>query len=152
MAKIDARDWIFQIQTGPTAWTEIGGITTWELDPAAGTETTDDTTFKSKGRQEGHVAQRGASINLEGFYEYADDDETLTERDPGQLAVDALGDQVGRASLGGFRFRHDDQAVWTVWAKAHVDLGAVGGGNNDNTSWSATFTRSGSATTAAVAP
>ena len=150
MAKIDARGWIFQIQTGPTEWTEIGGINTFELDRDAEGETTDDTTFRSGGVYEGHAAQRGASCNLEGFYEVDDADDTA--QDPGQVAVDELAEQVGRASLGGFRFRHETQAEWKVWATAYVNPGAVGGGNNDNTSWSATFTRSGVATTAAVAP
>lgn len=148
MAKIDARDWLFQIQTAPTTWAEIGGINTWELDRNSNSENTESTTFRSRGRYEGHIAQRGASISLEGFWETDTDVETT--RDVGQAAVDLLAEQVGRDSLGGFRFRHDAQTAWTVWARAMVEPGGVGGENNDNTSWSATFTRSGAATTAVV--
>lgn len=150
MAKIDARGWIFQVQTGPTAWAEIAGVNTFELDPDANAETTDDTDFKSGGAYEGHVAQRGATCKVEGTYEVSEADDTV--RDPGQEAVDELADKVGRESLGGFRYRHESSPEWIKWTRAFVNPGAVGGGNNDNTSWSATFTRSGRATTEAVAP
>lgn len=150
MAKIDARGWIFEVQTGPTAWAEIAGINTFELDPDANAETTDDTDFRSDGEYEGHISQRGGSCKVEGTYEVDEDDDTV--RDPGQAAVDELGTKKGRASLGGFRFRHESEEDWTVWARSMVNRGGVGGGTNDNTSWSATFTRSGAATTAAVAP
>jgi hypothetical protein len=154
VAKYDARDWVFEIEvpavgTTPATWTEIGGINSWELDPSANSETTDDTTFRSAGQYEGHVAQRGGSIALEGFYEVDDANDTV--RDPGQARVDALAELVGRASLGRFRFRHDAQTSWTVWGRAYVEPGSQGGGNNDNTSWAATVTRSGAATTVAVA-
>lgn len=150
MAKIDARDWVFEIQTGPTAWAEIDGINTWELDPNAESASSDDTTFKSKGRHESRPMQRGASISLEGFREV--DDADPTEYDPGQARVDALAELVGESAKAGFRFRHEAQELWTVWTKAWVEPGGIGGGNNDNTSWSATIMRSGGATTAAVTP
>lgn len=153
MAKIDARDWIFEIEVpgidpAPATWVEIGGINTWELDRNANSATTEDTTNKSKGQYEGHASQRGGSLNVEGYWEVEDDDETV--QDAGQVAVDALAEKVGRASNAGFRFRHESHTEWVVWPRAHVEPGAVGGGHNDNTTWSANFIRSGAATTEAV--
>lgn len=149
MAKQDARDWIFEVQTAPTTWVEIDGLTKWELDPNANGSSTEDTTFRSAGQYEGHAAQRGASIKLEGFREV--DDEAPYDIDPGQAAVDDLGDKVGRASKTGMRFRHVDQTQWSVWPQMYVEPGSRGGGMNDNTSWEATLIRSGAATTAVVA-
>lgn len=147
--KIDARGWTFEIGTGTDQWVEIGGLNTFELNPDENSEDFETTTFSSDGEYEGEIMQRGGSVELEGFREVDDDDPTVV--DPGQAAVDGLGTKKGRESLGTFRFRHDTETEWTVWT-AYCNPGAIGGGNNDKTSWSATFTRSGAATTAPVTP
>lgn len=147
--KIDARGWVFQVQTGGNEWTQIGGINSFELNPGENNETVDTTDFDSDGEYEGEVMQRGASLQLDGHRKKDDD---TGETDPGQAAVDALATKKSRESLGSIRFRHDSEDEWTVWPTAYVVPGSLGGGNNDKTSWSATFTRSGAATTAEVSP
>jgi len=146
-SQIDARDWIFEIgDSAQTTWTTIEGITEWSEDPAANEETSDDTTFSSRGRYEGAIMQRGASIELTGrFLMDADGN-----RDPGQQAVEDAAELVGTASRVPFRFRHVSQPEWKVWPEALFSLSGRGGGNNDRTSWGCTVTRSGQSTTEAV--
>jgi len=147
--KINARDWLFEVSTDPTAgtpvWAEVGGVTSFTLSNSEGEESTDTTTFGSNGNAESQAMQRGASVALEGFVERS----ALGVPDAGQAACDELAGEVGEASLGGLRFRHTDDEDWTVWT-AWASKGDNGGGNNDKTSWGATFTRSGAATTAVV--
>jgi len=59
--------------------------------------------------------------------------------DPGQAKVEALAERLGEDSLGRVRFSHKNDTTWEIWT-AHVTLGDQGGGNNDKTSWAATFT------------
>jgi hypothetical protein len=148
MAKIDARGWIFQISDGLTPtpnWLEIAGINNFDHDPAANEEATETTVFTSNGDYEEEKMQRGSTLTLEGFRE-----KTGSVIDPGQARVDQLGTLKSTASQGQFRFRHSTDTLWTVWT-ATVSPGSRGGGNNDKTSWGATFTKSGTASTAAVA-
>lgn len=149
MAKINARDWLFEVSLDPTivtpVWAEVGGVNSFTLSNSEGEESTDTTTFGSAGNAESQAMQRGASLSLEGFIERS----ALGVQDAGQAACDTLSGEVGEDSLGGFRFRHVDDEDWTVWT-AWVSKGDNGGGNNDKTSWGATFTRSGAASTAAV--
>lgn len=148
MAQINARDWIFEVSEDPGAatpvWAEVGGLLSFDLNPAEGEESTDTTTFASAGVAESQAMQRGASLSLEGKVV-----RTGATQDPGQEAVESLAVKVGEASLGGVRFRHVADTDWTVWS-AWASLGSKAGGNNDKTSWGATFTRSGAATTQAV--
>ena len=148
MAQINARDWIFEASADPSAgvpvWAEVAGLESFTLSNSEGEESTDTTTFASAGVAESQAMQRGASLAVEGKIERA-----AGVPDAGQAVVDALAGEVGEASLGGVRFRHVDDEDWTVWT-AWASKGDNGGGNNDKTSWSATFTRSGAASTAAV--
>jgi hypothetical protein len=149
--KINARDMIVQISdgAGTPAWLDIEGLTTVTPKPGENEETVDTTTFTSQGAYEQEIMQRGASMEVEGF---AIVDSTDGEPAPGQARVEAAAALVGSASLVDFRFRHvTNTTTWKVW-KATVSVGDQGGGNNDKGSWSATFTRSGAATTAAVSP
>ena len=149
--QINARDWLFEVSEDPSAatpvWAEVGGIESFTLSNSEGEESTDTTTFASAGHDESQAMQRGASVALEGKIVRSADGITP---DAGQAAADALAALVGEESLGGFRFRHTIDTDWTVWT-AWASKGDNGGGNNDKTSWSATFRRSGSATTTAVA-
>lgn len=148
MAQINARDWIFEASEDPTiatpVWAQIGGLESFELNPAENEEVADTTTFASGGVYEGQVMQRGASLKVEGKVVRAG-----TTPDAGQAVVDALSVLVGEPSLGGVRFRHTADTDWTVWT-AWVSKGSNSGGTNDKTTFSAQFNRSGPATTDAV--
>lgn len=142
--KVNARDWSFELNTGTVAlpvWTEIGEINTMTLSRSK--EDTDTTVFDSNGNAEHEVMQRGQSFTIEGFYGENPADGV---RDAGQAAVEALADATGIASLKQVRVTSPGGTTKTFLASAEV--GDVGGGNNDKTSWSATFTRSGATTTA----
>lgn len=149
--QINARDWRFEATADPTVatptWAQIKGLETFTLSNSEGEESTDTTTFDSNGVAESQAMQRGASLQVEGKIVR---NKTTNATDPGQLVVDTLATQLGEASLGGIRFRHIADTSWTVWT-AWASKGDTGGGMNDKTTWSATFTRSGPATTA-VAP
>lgn len=142
--KINARDWLFEVSADPSAvtpvWAQVASLQSFTLSNSEGEESTDTTDFDSEGHAESQAMQRGASVSLEGQKNVGDAGQTTTED---------LAKLVGEASLGGLRFRHIDDTKWTAW-DAWVSLGDVSGGNNDKTSWSATFTRSGAATTAVV--
>lgn len=149
MAQINARDWIFEVSENPSAttpvWAEVGGLESFDLNPSEGEESTDTTTFDSNGFAESQAMQRGASLSLSGKIVRSG-----ATSDAGQAATDRLAVLVGEASLGGVRFRHSSDTAWTKWT-AWASKGNNGGGNNDKTTWSASFTRSGAATTQAVA-
>jgi hypothetical protein len=149
MAKINARDWIFEVSEDPDAttpvWAQIGGVESFELDLSEAEESVETTDFDSAGIAESQAMQRGAKLQVEGKLKRTG----TTTQDAGQVAAQNLAALVGEESLGGVRFRHVDDTSWAVWT-AWVSLGSKGGGINDKTSWSATFTRSGAATSAAV--
>lgn len=149
--KINARDWRFEVSADPEAaipeWAQVGGLTSFTLSNSEGEESADTTDFDSNGVAESQAMQRGASCSLEGNLKR---DRITKAKDAGQAVVDELAELVGEDSLGGFRFRHVDDDEWTVWT-AWVSKGDNGGGNNDKTSWGATFTRSGAASVAAIA-
>lgn len=148
MAQINARDWVFEVSEDPDAttpvWAEVGGLESFTLSNSEGEESADTTTFASNGVAESQAMQRGASLSLDGKVV-----RNGVAPDAGQAAADNLAQLVGEASLGGVRFRHTSDTSWTVW-DAWVSKGDNAGGTNDKTSWSASFTRSGAATTAAV--
>lgn len=149
MGQINARDWTFEVSEDPTVatpvWTEVGGVDSFTLSNSEGEENTDTTTFASQGNAESQAMQRGAKLTVEGKYVK----DAAGVQDAGQVSVSNMAGKVGEASLGGVRFRHTTDTEWTVWT-AWASLGDNGGGNNDKTSWGASFTRSGAATTAAV--
>jgi len=145
--KYNARDVVFQVEnySSPGTWVSIapGAITTFTKSEEE--ETTDTTTFGSAGQAESQKMQVGKSLQLEGFRLR---DPATGALDPGQALVEGLNERLGTSSLSGFRYAHTTDTQWTVWAQARVTLGDQGGGNNDEVSWSATFTRSGPSTTA----
>lgn len=146
---IDARGWLFQVESAPSTWLDIGHILTFTYNPGENEETAETTHFGSDGYYEEDVMQRGASLSLEG--QHAADTATGVQ-DAGQAYVDgvwALG--LGVASHNRIRFRHETQTTtWAVW-DATCTPGEQGGGNNDKSSWSVTIRRSGAPTTMAVA-
>lgn len=143
--KYNARDVEFEIEDpdNPGTWVAIDGINTFSKSHEE--ETTDTTVFASLGQAESQKMQIGKGLTLEGFRLK---DPSTGALDPGQALVEELSERLGEDSLGGFRFAAPGDTTWEVWV-AHVNLGDQGGGNNDKTSWSATFTRSGASTTEA---
>lgn len=146
--KYNARDVRFQIESylSPGTWVDIAplAINTWSKSEEE--ETADITTFGSNGQAESQKMQIGKALTIEGFRLR---DPATGALDPGQALVEAMNERLGPDSLTGFRFAHVNDTTWVVWAKARITLGDTGGGNNDPTSWAATFTRSGASTTAA---
>jgi hypothetical protein len=145
---IDARDWLYEVEDSVNGvWLPIRGMNSFSYNPGENRETTDTTDFDSQGRYEEDVMQNGSSLKIEGKYEI---DPTTGIRDPGQAYVDAWADRLSYDSHNRLRFRHETQTTnWAVW-DATVAPGEQGGGNNDKTGWSATFTRSGAPTTMAI--
>ncbi|MFF7146044.1 phage tail tube protein [Streptomyces nodosus] len=148
---IDARGWIFEVEdltATDETWLPIAGLTTFTHNPAENEETAETTAFESEGHYEQDVMQRGASLSLEGQYRV---DKTSSEQDPGQAYIDhEWAERLGIESRNLVRWRHKSQTSWVVW-EATVTPGEQGGGTNEKTSWSATITRCGPATSAAVA-
>jgi hypothetical protein len=146
--QINARDWIFEATEDPTGatpvWAQVAGLESFDLNPSEGEESADTTTFDSAGNAESQAMQRGASLALSGKIV-----RTAGAPDPGQAVCDTLATLVGEDSLGGVRFRHVEDTDWTVWT-AWVSKASNGGGNNDKTTWGATFTRSGAPSVEAV--
>lgn len=137
ITKVPARDWTVEIETGPTPdFTEVGGLTTLTFGQES--EDTDTTDFDSNGEAEHRVMQRGRTLGLEGFYL---EDKDSGDRDPGQAAIEALGEKVGEDSISMFRLTSPGGTEKKF--RGSVELGDVGGGNNDMTSFAATITRSG---------
>ncbi|MFD3614429.1 phage tail tube protein [Streptomyces sp. NPDC058676] len=145
LQKYNARDVDFQVEDflSPGTWITIGGVNTFTK--GHDEETTDTTTYASQGQAESQKMQIGKTLGIQGLRLR---DSVTGAGDPGQAKVEALNERLGEDSLGRIRFSHKNDSTWEVWT-AHVNLGDQGGGNNDKTSWSATFTRSGAQTTAA---
>ncbi|MFJ9657619.1 phage tail tube protein [Streptomyces griseoflavus] len=142
LQKYNARDVVFEVAdvATPATWLEIGGINTFSKSHEE--ETADTTTFASQGQAESQKMQIGKQLEIEGQRLR---DSVSGAIDPGQAMVETLAERLGEESLGQIRFAHKDDTEWEVWT-AHANLGDQGGGNNDKTSWSATFTRSGADT------
>lgn len=145
LQKYNARDVDFQIEDflSPGTWITIGGLNTFSKSHEE--ETADTTTYASQGQAESQKMQLGKQLQLEGLRLR---DNVTGAIDPGQAKVEGLSERLGEDSLGRVRFSHKNDTTWEVWT-AHVNLGDQGGGNNDKTSWSATFTRSGASTSVA---
>ena len=138
VTKVNARDWTVEVRdAGDTTWVEVGGLNTITFGrEAAEVDTTDN---DSAGADEHEVMSRGKTITIEGRFL---EDTSNGTRDTGQARVETLADAVGASSLGKFRFTSPGGTAET-WATASVQLGDVGGGHTDKTSWAATIKRSG---------
>jgi hypothetical protein len=134
ITKVLAREWVVSINTGTyvaPVWKEIKGLNT--LTFSSGKNDADTTDFNSEGYEEHIVASRNAELSIEGLYMEDPSDGT---RDPGQEAVEALAELMGNDSLGDFKLISPGGAGKRFYASA--EIGDVGGGNDDATSWSAT--------------
>ncbi len=146
MASVNAYDWAFEVESATAgSWLTVDRVEEFELDYGANSEEVDDTVFANNGEYAGMVIQRGATMNLSGFYSLSSG-----VRSTSQARIHEKGRAKGAASLVGFRFRHETEASWRVWATAYVMLGGIGGGKTDLTSFEVTFTKSGEETTVTV--
>lgn len=141
--KIIARDYKFEINTGTDAapvWTNIGGINSFSFEPSK--NDVDMTDFDSQGFGETQVSSRSYSMTLDGIRK---EDVTDGTRDPGQDAVETLGEGIGSASLGSIRFYHKLSMKGKQFT-ASANVTGPGGGNDDPAGWSVEFTVSGPVT------
>lgn len=145
--KIAARGYIFQIGVGATpTWTNIGGLTSFSVNPGDHDAHTESTDFDSGGQYEELVMQRGASIKLEGRRKI---DKASGQPDAGQAAVDTLAQGVADASIGVIRYRHSSETQWRVW-NCTAKSSEQGGGTNDLGKWGAEIHRTGAETLVAA--
>lgn len=135
--KVLARRWKVEVKDATTGeFIKIGGLTQLGF---SGDKTDADTTdFDSDGAEEHIVASRSKSVTFEGHYL---EDPVNGARDVGQEAVEEIGELTGEESLGDFRLTSPAGTVRTF--RGSVNVGEVGGANNDPTKWSATVTVSG---------
>jgi hypothetical protein len=142
VTKVLARKWLVEIaeKEAVPAFATIKGINT--LTFSNDKEDVETTDFDNDGRPEHQVAQRSNELSIEGFYL---EDPTTKARDAGQQLVEDAGNAIGEASLYVVRLTSPAGSIKTF--DASVNVGDVGGGNNDATSWGATFTVSGSIAT-----
>lgn len=149
VAKLPARNIIFQVQAADgVTWLSVGGLNDFTADPSANSASADTTTFDSGGVYEGRVMQRGAMITIAGLRMA---DTVTAAQDAGQARLDTLGTLTGESSVGTIRFRYGTaDPQWRVWT-CTVESSAVGGKNNDESSWGAKISRT-AATTLTSAP
>lgn len=128
-----ARDFRFALNTGTDEapnLVHIGGIKTTSF--GNDSERTDDTTYDSAGRTQGKTVSRSKTITLEGDHLEDVEEGAL---DPGQEALEVLGDAVGYSSVKTLVVRYPAGSFWAQEVDAKVTIG--GGGVNDNSSFSA---------------
>lgn len=145
LVKIPARDFTLEIDenygtSGGEHFLGIKGLTSMAMSPK--TTDTDTTDFDSNGDAEHLPMERGREFSCAGFYL---EDLATGERDPGQEAVEALGERVGPAGIGAFRLSSPGGNIWTFLASVEV-TSPGGGGNNDASSWNTKFTVTGKTT------
>lgn len=137
--KILARGWAFEIGDGaavPT-FTQIGGLNSWSRSREQ--NNADTTDFDSQGWMEHLPASRSGSVTVEGLMKMDPADGT---RDPGQQACEDAAEQVGVSAYRQFRLYHVDSGKG-LQGEVSVGINEVGGGNDDPTSWGATFQLNG---------
>lgn len=142
-----ARDYTFEINTGSIAspvWVEIGGLNTWTHSPSS--KDADTTKFYDGGRESSMKTTRGDEFTLSGFKSL---DDTVTARDPGQVAVETVDAAVGRDSRAQFRITEDDTGEAKSFL-ATVQVTSGGGGNDDPVKWEATLKVTGTITSSAA--
>jgi len=147
---VPARDMVVQVlQSDATTWTEVEGLDTVGLDPAAREQMTDKGTYGSGGYDEQVKMQLGAQIELSGFLMK---DSVTGAQAPGQARCATLAAALAYAGLGQVRFRLSDvtDTVWTVWTEATFSLGAQTGDKNALRNFVCTIGRNGQPSTAAV--
>ena len=136
VTKVLARNWKLEIQKSGNSYVAIKGLNT--LSFSRSKSDTDTTDFDSNGHTEHMVTSRSQEISAEGYYLV---DTINGTRDEGQKLVEALAELTGASSLGTFRLTNPAGKARVFQASANI--GDIGGGNDDATSWGVTLTVSG---------
>lgn len=144
VTKVLARGWKVEIDgdplaslpTGTPVYTEIKGLNT--LTFGGDKNEAETTSFDSDGWEEHLPASRSRTLSFEGYYY---EDEATGDRDPGQGMVEDYNELNGPQGLGNFRLTSPGGKVKTF--NGSVNVGDVGGGNDDPTSWGAEIKVSG---------
>lgn len=145
LVKTPARHFVLEIDenygtSGGESWLPIKGLTSFGQSPK--TTDTDTTDFDDDGDATHQTMERSAEYTASGFYL---EDRTTGERDPGQEAIEALGERMGPASVGAFRVTSPGNNRWAFLATAEV-TSPGGGGNNDMSAFSFKLSRTGAVT------
>lgn len=145
---LPARSTVVQVlQADGTTWTEIEGVTSVALDPAANEVMTDKATYGHDGHASNIKMQVGAALAI-GYQKWADS--ITSARPPGQSRIETLAAAVAWAGIGQVRLREELDTVWTVWPEATFSVGAATGGVNDLRTGTYTIGRNLPSTSAAV--
>jgi hypothetical protein len=148
--KINARDIVLEISDGASSptWLDVERLSSVTINYGENKEVVETVDYDSLGAYEEEVMQRGASMALEGM---AMMDHLTGALPPGRARVEAMAGEsaLGVDSVAQIRFRYPTSTLWKIWS-CTVELGEQGGEPNDKVSWSATLTKTGLTTTAAV--
>ena len=138
MPKILSRDFKWEIETGTATYTEIKGLTSFQLNSSK--NDADTTTFDDDGWQSHIVASLSKSVSFDGLF----DESAVGVRDAGQAAVEALADAMGDYSIGDFKMTTPGGKAFTM--SGSVNITSIGGGNDDPSSWGFELTLTGKIT------
>lgn len=128
---IPAHNFPLYIQTGTSvapSWTEVKGINTITLAPSK--READTTTFDTAGWDRSTVLARGLTVTASGLALY----DASGVKDPGQVACEALGTEIGTAARGTFEIHTPSGAKYRFTGDVMVT--AFGGSVNDVAQWS----------------
>jgi len=134
VVKVLTRDWDIDING-----TAIGGTT--EMTFTRSKKDAETTTKDEAGWDSHLVSRRQTVITLKGKYL---EDPVNGDRDPGQAAVEVLGLTIGQSSLGTFHLESPGGTLYTF--SASVEIGDVGGAEEEASDWNAKLTVSGPVT------
>ncbi len=137
--KVLARNWGKKVKLAAGTWQEIEGIHAFTV--AATSAAADMTDFDSAGYKEHLVANRGATITLEGYFE---EDLSTGARAPGQERCEVLAHAVSQAGLGEFKLTSPGGTVWYFEGSCEVD--GPSGNAAQATTWQCKVTVNGSIT------
>lgn len=125
---IPANNFPLYIQTGESTWVKVGGINTITLTPSR--RDADTTTFDNAGWDRSTTVSRGLTVTAAGFALY----DAAGVKDPGQVACEAISEEIGVAARGTFRIHTPGSTAYEF--TGDVNVTAFGGGANDVAEWS----------------
>ena len=127
---VPASTFPLSIQTGTElapVWTEVGGINSITVTPSR--RDADTTTFANAGWDQATVVGRGSTVAASGFAIY----DAAGVKDPGQVACEALADEIGSAARGTFRVSLPGGKAFEF--TGDVNVTPFGGGVSDVARW-----------------
>lgn len=126
VTKVPANQYVLEIQTAPTTYVEVKGLTTLDISYTA--TDVDGSTFDGDGWSEDYTVRRAASVSVQGRTEY---DGATGTYDPGQAACNALAYQFGAAAVGNFRIVFPGGGHGVTFAATVSNSKPYGGGKDD---------------------